>query len=214
MTDSESADGHSTGRRTKVARLIDEYDLDGLGAELEYRWTAEGDDRLSLRALATYFNQQLLEQRQSEAGIQSLAGEVENTYRLLTDDDVSGADRTRIVRRLEREGVDVDALREDFVTYQAVRSYLKGDRGAEYVEPEQDRIESEVENLQRLRGRVETVTEGTLDRLRRSEDLVIGEYSLFVDINVLCEDCGQRSNVETLLEQGGCDCETADGPDE
>lgn len=210
MTESES---QSSGRQTKVARLINEYDLDGLGAELEHRWTAEGDDRMSLRALATYFNQQLLKTRMADAGIQSLSGEVENTYRLLTGDEVSGADRTRTVRRLEREDVDVDALRDDFVTYQAIRSYLKGDRNAEYIEPDEDRIEANIESIQRLRGRVSTVTEGKLEQLRRNDEITLGEFGLFVDIAVLCETCGQRYEVQELLERGGCDCEESLQPD-
>lgn len=192
-----------------MARLIDEYDLTGFGAELEQRWTAEGDERMSLRALATHFNQRLLKARMAEASIQPLSGEIENTYRLLTDEEVSGADRTRTVRRLEREGVDVDALRDDFVTYQAIRSYLKGDRDAEYVKPEDDRIERELENVQRLRGRVTTVIGGNLEQLRRNEEITLGEVGLLVDIVVFCETCGQRYGVEELLERGGCDCETS-----
>jgi len=31
----------SRGRRSKVARLIEEYDLQGLGAELEQFWTVK-----------------------------------------------------------------------------------------------------------------------------------------------------------------------------
>jgi len=119
------------GRRRKVARLIDEYNLQGIGEELERLWTAD-DDRRSLRSLADLFNRRLLKISLEEAGVTSLDGEVENAYRLLDDDDVSGADRTRARRRLEREGVDVDTLQEDFVTYQAVRTYLKNYRGAEY----------------------------------------------------------------------------------
>ncbi len=32
---------------SKVARLIDEYELDGLGAEMEARWTGDGEERMS-----------------------------------------------------------------------------------------------------------------------------------------------------------------------
>lgn len=41
-----------TGHGSKVSRVIDEYDLDGLGAVLVDRWTSEGDERFSLRELA------------------------------------------------------------------------------------------------------------------------------------------------------------------
>ena len=40
------------GRGTKVARLIDEYDLSGMGARLEAAWTGASGERTSLRDLA------------------------------------------------------------------------------------------------------------------------------------------------------------------
>lgn len=53
MTEEET--GSSRGRWSKVARRINEYDLEGLGEEMARRWTAE-DDRWSLRDLADHFN--------------------------------------------------------------------------------------------------------------------------------------------------------------
>lgn len=206
MADSDTTSDDGGGRRTKVARLLDEYGLETLGAEMERRWTADGDDRLSLRALADYFNQQLLDVRMTDAGMQPLSGEVENVYRLLTDDEVSGAEETRTRRRLEREGVDVERLQSDFVTYQAIRTYLKDDRGAEHTTDDRPRTVVETENIQRLRGRTVTVTEGKLDQLRSGDHIHIGDFRVFTDINVLCEDCGTQYEVEELLERGGCEC--------
>jgi hypothetical protein len=94
---------NSSQRRTKVARLIDEHGFGDIGIELERRWTAEGDERMSLRDLADYLNRRLLATAMEEHGMQPLDGEVENVYRLLTANDVSDADRTRVRRRLERE---------------------------------------------------------------------------------------------------------------
>lgn len=193
-------------RRSKVARIIEEDDLDGLGADLERRWTAE-EDRMSLRALATYFNQAVLRKRLEEAAIDTLDGEIENIYRLLTGEDVSAAERTRVRRRLERDGLDVDAIEDDFVTYQAIRTYLKEYRDAEYVREELDPIEREKENVERLRGRVETVTNGQFEQLRSGGDLSLGSFRTMVDIKVVCEDCHSQYDVLELLKQGGCDCE-------
>jgi len=206
MADADDPSDGGSGRRTKVARLIDEYELTTLGPEMERRWTSDGDDRLSLRALADRFNRRLLEAKMTEAGMQPLSGEVENTYRLLTDDDVGSADETRTRRRLEREGVDVETVLDDFVTYQAVRTYLKGHRGAEHATDDRPRTVVERENIQRLRGRTKTVTEGRLEQLRTGDHVTLGEFRVFAEINVLCEDCGARYDVETLLERGGCDC--------
>ena len=187
-------------------RLIEAYGLDGLGAELEQRWTAEGEDRWSLRDLADEFNRQLLEAALATADVRTLDGEPANVHRLLTDDEVSDADRTRTRRRLERDGVDVDTLLEDFVTYQAVRTYLREYRGAEYADADGDRLATERENLQRLQGRTESVTEGKIDQLRRSGDLEVGSVRTLVEVAVVCEDCGARYEVSTLLDRGHCDC--------
>ena len=195
----------SRGRRSKVARLIDEYDLQGLGAELEQLWTAE-ENRKSLRELARYFNQQLLGRALEEADVQYLEGEIENTYRLLTDDEVSSAESTRVQRRLERDGVDVDELKSDFVTYQAIRSYLKDHRGAEYTPAETDPLEREATNVQKLRGRTVSVTEGKLEQFRDNDELTLGEFRTLVDIRVVCEDCNTQFDVLELLDRGGCNC--------
>lgn len=206
-------DGDDQGKKSsKVARLIDEYDLgESFGDELERLWTAEGDRRKSLRDLADMFNRRILDSALSAAGTATVSGEVENLYRLLTADDVSSGMRTEARARLERDGIDVDGLERDFVTYQAIRSYLKEYRDAEYERPSgTEQVESVVETIQRLRSRLRSITEGSLDRLRSTDRLTLGSFRLFVDVDVLCEDCGAQYGVVDLLERGGCDCERDD----
>lgn len=206
MDQPDESTASNRGRQSKVVRLIDEYNLQGLGSELEQLWTAE-EDRRSLRDLATYFNQQLLKQAFEEENVQHLDGEVENIYRLLTDEDVSSAESTRVQRRLERDAVDVETIQNDFVTYQAIRNYLKDHRGAEYTPSETDPLEREVTNVQKLRGRTVSVTEGKLEQLRDSDQLTLGEFRTLADIRVVCEDCNSQFDILELLDQGGCDCE-------
>lgn len=207
MNSSNESSGR--GRRSKVVRLIEEYDLQGIGAELEQLWTAD-EDRRSLRDLADYFNRHLLEAALDSAGVQYLDGETENTYRLLADDDVSSADRTRVRRRLERDDVDVDKLERDFVTYQAIRTYLQDHRGAEYTPDETDPLEREKTNVQQLRGRMAAVTEGRLEQLRDSDRLTLGEFRTLAEIRVVCEDCNTQFDVVDLLERDGCDCKSVE----
>lgn len=192
----------------KVGRLIEKYDLQGLGDELERRWTAEGDERASLRDLADMFNRRLLEQAMREAGTTSIGSEVDNLYRLLTSDDVTSGVRTRAENRLQREGLDVEQLQKDFVSYQAIRTYLKKYRGASYDPPsDRDQIEKDGESIQRLRSRLTTVTEEKLERLRDTERITLGDFRLFTEIDVLCEECGSQYPVSELLDRGGCDCD-------
>lgn len=202
----DGLNGSGRGRPSKVASLIDAYELQGLGDLMERRWTAD-EDRWSLRELAAHFNQSLLRASMESEGVQPLDGEVENTYRLLTDEDVPESDRTRTRRRLERAGIDVDALMDDFVTYQAVRTYLRSHRDVEYAADDTDPLEREVTNVQRLRGRVDSVTEGKLEQLRDGGELSLGEFRVIVDVHVVCEDCNAHYDVVDLLEAGGCDCD-------
>lgn len=195
-----------SGRQIKVVRLIEEYELGDIGDQLEHQWTIDSDDRMSLRDLADYFNQQLLAEAMADAGMQPLSGEIENVYRLLTADHISKADRTRIRRRLERKSIDVEQLDRDFVTYQAIRTYLKDHRGAEYATDDRPRTDVEVENFQRIRGRTVTVTEGKLDQLVNGDHITLGEFRVLVEINVFCEDCGSQYELIEVLEQGGCGC--------
>lgn len=199
-------DGTPDRRRpNKVVRLIEEYDLDGLGDELERKWTAEGDDRYSLRELADEFNRRLLERTLQAAGLQSLSGTEENIYRLLTDDDVSDADRIRVRRRLERNDIDVDALQRDFVSYQSIRTYLTEYRDASY-QSESDPVEQAASTIGPLRSRLATVTESKLEAARGDGEFELGEFDVTVDVRVICRDCGSQHEVGALLDRGGCDC--------
>jgi hypothetical protein len=204
-------DSDSAGSvQSKVARLIEEYGLGHqYGDRLEDRWTAEGDKRESLRTLADRFNKRLLEAGMADAGMSTVDGEIANLYRLLTDDDVSSGNRIEARRRLERQGIDVAQLETDFVSYQAIRSYLTAYRDAEYDgESDRSRPERVVQTIQRLTSRTRSVAERNLTQLRGTDRLTLGEFRLFVDINVLCEDCGSQYELVDLIKRGGCDCPT------
>jgi len=205
----EETDDRSAGRgQGKVARLISRYDLpESVGERLESAWTAGGARRKSLRTLADQFNRRLLSEAMADAGVSTVEGEAENFYRLLTDDEVSSGSRIEARRQLEERGVDVDGLTDDFVSYQAIRHYLTEVREAEYDDEPSDPVETTDERVSRLRSRLQSVTEDGLDRLRNSGALRLGEHRVFVDVDVLCEDCDAQYGVAELLRRGGCDCE-------
>lgn len=192
-------------RSNKVARLIDEYDLDGLGAELEEKWTAEGAERHSLRDLAEGFNLRLLRTALRDAGVGSVTGSQENVYRVLTDEEVSDADRIRVRRRLEQNDVDVETLLEDFVSYQSIRTYLQEYRDASY-DVETDPVEQAESTIGPLRTRLATVSESKLEAAADADAFDLGDFDVTVDVGVICHDCSTRHDVSALLERGGCEC--------
>jgi hypothetical protein len=193
-------------RRTKIERLIEEYDLQTIGQELEAYWTGDDRQRKSLRDLEDYFNRRLLEATLRNAGMNPLEQEGENYYDLLTEE--SNADVAVEVRaRLERNGVDVDGLTDDFVTYQAIRNYLKDVRAAEYEETsDTDQVEKELDGMERLIARTENVANEKLARLSKTGRLTLGGFRVFVSVDVLCTECDTQFGIIELLRRGGCEC--------
>ena len=192
----------------KVARLLDEYGLEGLGAELEARWAGDGHERMSLRDLAEYFNKRLLECALIDAGMKALESDVNATYSDLMDDNTSVGVRTDTENRLEQNGIDVDSLERDFVTYQAIRSYLKEYRGAEYQQlTDEEKIEKDLEIIRRLLTRTLSVTEDRIEKLRGTERIAVEEFEVLLDMHILCQSCGTQYSATQFLEERGCECQ-------
>jgi len=196
----------SSRPNSKVARVIEAYDLDGLGAELERRWTGEDGNRTSLRDLANVFNRRVLAAAMRESGQSAVESDVESAYAALTDEEAGSADRMRKRRDLEQAGVDVDAVLGDFVTHQAVHTYLTSYRDAELPDRSDGRIDRKLETLERLQGRTAAVTESTVESLVEAGELTDHDYELLVDVRAICPDCGSDYTVGDLLRSGGCDC--------
>lgn len=195
--------------QSKVARLITVYELGGeFGDSLEELWTRDGERRESLRSLADRFNKELLSTAMANAGMSTLDGEIDNLYRLLTSDDVSSGNRTEGYTRLEQHGVDVEQLEQDFVTYQAIRTYLKEYRGAEYEREGSDkRVDSVMATIQRLQSRTRSVAEKSLRQLDTTDQISIGKFRVFVEISVLCEDCDTQYGILDFLRERSCNCQ-------
>lgn len=203
----------STAARGKVGRLIERYELEGADRELADRWTAPDDERSSLRELADSFNRRLLAAALSAADVDTIDGEVANLYRLLTADDVSAGVRTEVRNRLDRQGVDVESLEDDFVSHQAIHTYLTEyrdvtlDRGGRSPT---ERRRRERETIRRLESRTAAVAADSIERLDRDDHLRVGEPDVLVDVRVFCEECGADFAIDELLRRGGCECDVAD----
>lgn len=201
------AESSGASRTSKVERVVERYDLDGMGERLEELWVGDGETH-SLRELAELFNVRVLEAALTSASVDTLEGEPANTYELLTGDDVSEGVRIQTRRKLERDGVDVDRLERDFVSHQAVYTYLTKHRGVEHgSDAEDDAVDNVATTVRRLANRTTAVAESNLERLREAEQISLGEFDVGVEVRVTCEDCGTYTTVEELLADGGCGCD-------
>lgn len=196
--------------RSKVGRVIDEYGLDGFGEDLERRWLGLDGERESLRDLADAFNREVLAASLEAAGEQPIEGEVENHYRLLTAEDVRSSARTQAETRLARNGISVESLERDFVSHQAIHTYLTEVRGATLPEDDtspEATISNRLDAILRLRNRLVAVTERSLESLAEAGHLSLGDFDVLVGITVYCSDCGASMDLTDLVDRGGCGCQ-------
>jgi hypothetical protein len=204
MSSGDAADG-GRGRRGKVDRLIDEYGLD-IEDHLIDAWTRR-QNRRSLRDLAAEFNRELLRERLDRRGISSVGMDTETVYRHLRGNAGSGS-RTRVHRQLEREGIEVSELREEFVSHAAVRTFFRN-RGVTRSGEDTDQVAAEATHVQQLQNRTAVVTEDKLESLRSTGRVDIGEFRVLVDVQVFCEDCERQFDINELLEARRCSCHSA-----
>lgn len=193
--------------RYKVGKVVSRYGLTTFHEELPDRWLGEGRDARSLRELADELNVSVLRAAMEAADLEPLDGEVQNAYRLLTAEDVSSGMRTAKRNELERAGVDVESVEGDFVTHQAIYTYLtqvldvsKEDRD------DRDPVQKHATRINRLRSRTEAVTENSVDSLVEKDALAVGDPEVSVTIQVYCNQCSRQYPVSSLLTRGGCDC--------
>lgn len=197
---------HQDKPNSKVAEVINEYNLTGMGSHLENKWLGKDGKRTSLRDLAELFNQSILESALDGAGETTIEYDLKSTYHILTGEDVSSSDRLRKSRQLERAGIDVDDLRNSFVTHQAIHTYLTKYREVEIDGQELD-PERKIKTIERLEGRTAAVADTTLDELIAANHVANREYQIFVDVRTVCEECGSSYRLVELISQGGCTCE-------
>lgn len=188
----------------KIWRVATERGVQEMVARLEDDWR---ESSASLRALERDFNRAVLGAALESVGYAPLDGEVDNLYRLLTDDAVTGGMRTQARGRLEDRGVDVDGLLDDFVSYQTVYRHLKGCR--DFAEPDRTAPLSVADaegRLFALRNRTDDVTRQTIGQLERSGEIDLGEFEVYVDIGVSCTDCGTQLDLVELFSRRRCRC--------
>lgn len=192
--------------RSKVGGLIEKYEMDGVGQELEDRWLGRGYESQSLRSLADWFNKRLIELKFEAAGETPLDGEIANLYRLLSQEDVTAGMRVDAEATLERHDIDPETLQGEFVSHQAIHTYLTEFRGVSKDQSPENRLESARQTIQRLQSRLIAVVEDNLRLLRNRGELTLGEFTVILDVQVICDDCGASYPVSDLLDRGGCDC--------
>lgn len=194
----------------KVGMLERKHGLEGMDQELLEYWTADRDERLSLRDLAEYFNKEVLKATLAESGIVPVRREVDTWYRLLTDDDVTSGSRTQIRNQLEDQGVDTGKLTDEFVSYQTINRHLKNCLEGSREEPEEsddEHVRRRVQYLYGFESKLKSIVTDTLEKLDRAGRITLSDFVVRVNINLICSNCGTHYSLPDIVENKGCGCE-------
>ncbi|ERG94640.1 MAG: hypothetical protein J07HQW2_01076 [Haloquadratum walsbyi J07HQW2] len=195
------------GQGSKIKRIANEYDLQGLGDELVSRWLGEdGYERESLRDLADRVNNRLIHAAVDDS-FTLLDGEAENIRRLLTDNDVTAGMRTETRQNLKNKGIKIDNLESSLISYQSVYNYFKRDRDISRESQETtNRPEASLESIQKLANRLRAIVTNNIEQWVRNDVVTDGSYNVDVALRVTCQHCGERWSPTTFLDQNGCQC--------
>jgi len=195
-----------SGCGCKVGRNAERYGIE----RLDERLLERREDGASLRELEGVVNRAIVRAALRDAG-QEVIGDAASVYERLTGEDVSAGERTETRERLRWAGVDAEALCEDFVSYQTVRTHLRECLDVDTAREQSLSTADALGTIQWARSRSEGIIERTLERLQGQDGFHAGDVEVSHAVRVSCPDCGTTATVEAFVEGGGCDCPAESG---
>lgn len=187
----------------KIARVANDYNISDIDAKLTER-REQGD---SLRDLATYLNKQILSESLN-TGTREVVGDADSIYEVLNGNDVNRSRQVELRSKLDRNGIDIEAVERDFVSHQTVRNHLHDCKAIDTGRKTTVDIDGAQKTIEWAQARSEGVIEQTLERLRNAGNVADTPTEVTLSVRVGCSACGQTHRIEDFLEQRGCDCQT------
>lgn len=195
-------------QRCKIDRALDEYELDtvvsGHDTVDEYllaRWNgADGRSAEGYRPLADWFNKRLLKHAYDEGGRDATGTRLQSEYDALTGDDELV--REEVADDLRMDGIDVDEILDDMISWSTMRHHLKS-----CLEAEKDRPDSTSEWERRsvdiARHQTEEKAAAALSSLDSKGTLPGGSRAdTFVQVQLQCPVCHVRVPFDEALSRG------------
>lgn len=186
----------------KVGRMIEKYRLDSLDSEVANRRENEGQ---SLRDLADFVNIRILRSAIEDQTGDDFVADAAMIYDGLTGESDVGK-TTELQQRLERSGVSIGTVLQDFISHQTVRSHLNDCLDIKTNRQSSTSLD-EVSNLiEWSRSRDEEIINRALIRLKNEGALRMGDPNVIHSVRVICDDCGRSHRLRDLLQAGYCEC--------
>ena len=172
---------------------VDEY--------LVARWTgADGRSADGYKALTEWFNKRLLKRVYEEHGRDTVSVHLNREYEIITgDEDIQ---RDELAADLAADGLDIDEVETDLVSWSTMRHHLKG-----CLEAEKDTTPAatdwEANTVQMARERAAEKARSVLSSLSSKGRLQDADRAqVDVQVKLSCADCSVRVPFEDAVERG------------
>ena len=187
----------------KVCRVLDERGMERYEDQLVDQWQAESPERKGYRQLAEWLNITMLRREMDRAGLSTLGQEAASKYERLRSADESVAEE--VAAALSSAGIEVERLRDDFVSYGVVRTHLQDCLDLEYTAESGD---WEAETIEMARDYAIKKVSEVVRSLSNKGGLEGGELEVDVSVAIECGTCHAAVPVDRAVRRGYiCDCE-------
>lgn len=177
---------------------VDEY--------LVARWTgADGRSADGYKPLTEWFNKRVLKSLYEAHGRDTVSVHLDREYEVITgEEDIQ---RDELGADLATDGLDVDEVARELVSWSTMRHHLKDCLGAE-KEPATAETDWESDTVEMARERAAEKARSVLSSLSSKERLPDAERAdVDVQVKLSCPDCSVRVPFEDAVERGYV-CET------
>lgn len=197
----------------KIDRLTDRYDLApplsedvSIDEYLERRWTgADGRDPVGYKVLTEWFNKRVLSRLYEQHGREAMATHLDREYELIRDGD--DIERDELAADLTTDGLDIDEVDSELVSWSTMRHHLKGCLEAE-KETQSASTDWERNTVEMAKEKTAEKARSVLSSLSSKDRLPEAERAdVDVQVKLSCPDCSVRVPFEDAVERGYV-CET------
>lgn len=187
----------------KVCRVLDNRHITNGDDRLLTRWYGDSTQRMGYRKLARWLNVTMLRQEMDRVGLSTLGGEAKSKYDRLRGTDPTIAAEIRDT--LEAEGINMNQLESDFVSYGVIRTHIKECLGGEREETSSDWERDSIE-ITRDHATQKTA-EAVTSLLNKGAIESSGDITVNLAVELECELCHAQIPLVRALRRGYvCDC--------
>ena len=202
--------GNEGGRPLKVPRVLKKYNIEAFGDKMGEMW-ARDTDRYSVRELEVKLNAKSIASACQRAGEAIDEVTAEDYYRKIATEESEGYIQEQTIKKLDKIGVDIDELRNDFVSYHSVYTYLQKRNVEPGGQPDannpEELVETTQKRVQEYREEQSERVDEQLKQLTHTDQFPDESPETHVAIKVTCPHCGRILPIQRYLQQQGCGCE-------